>query len=125
MKMKTILNLTQHTATSEQIAAGVFEPASAEKKEICELLTFEHLPDWECLRDRAIALAQIAEERGADAAMIGGAPFFMAPLERALFPRGIKPLYAFTLRESVDEVLPDGTVRKTAVFRHRGFVEAV
>jgi hypothetical protein len=119
-----ILNLTQHAATTEQISAGVFEPAQDMKREICELLTFDFLPDWECLRDRAIALSQIAEESGADAAMIGGAPFFMAPLERALSSRGIKPLYAFTLRESVDEVLPDGTVRKTAVFRHRGFVEA-
>ncbi len=38
--------------------------------------------------------------------------------------RGITPLYAFTRRESVEEVLPDGSTRKTAVFRHAGFIPA-
>ena len=32
------------------------------------------------------------------------------------------PIYAFSVRESVEETLPDGTVHKTACFRHKGFV---
>jgi hypothetical protein len=55
-------------------------------------------------------------------AMIGGAPYLMAPLESALRAHGITPVYAFSVRESVDQVQPDGSVRKVAVFRHAGFV---
>ena len=35
----------------------------------------------------------------------------------------VKPLYAFSKREVVEEQLPDGSVRKTQVFKHLGFVE--
>ena len=55
-------------------------------------------------------------------AMIGGAPFLMGPLERALISRGIFPAYAFSRREVVEKATADGEVTKTAVFRHEGFV---
>ena len=118
-----IVNLTQHVATEDQRAAGVFEPSG--KEEVQRLLTFETLPSPEEVRRRAAALAQIAEESGATEAMIGGAPFLMAPLEEMLMGRGITPLYAFSRRETTEEMLPDGNVRKTCVFRHAGFVPAV
>lgn len=54
--------------------------------------------------------------------MIGGAPYFMAPLETALEWRGIIPLYAFSKRECHEKRNPDGSVSKTMVFRHEGFV---
>jgi hypothetical protein len=38
--------------------------------------------------------------------------------------RGITALYSFSTRESVDQPQPDGSVRKVAVFRHTGWVEA-
>lgn len=47
---------------------------------------------------------------------------FMGALERALIAKGVKPVYAFSARESVDHVQADGSVRKVAVFRHLGFV---
>ena len=56
--------------------------------------------------------------------MIGGAPFFMSALERALLDVGITPLYAFSIRESVEKAAEDGTVTKINVFKHVGFVEA-
>lgn len=37
-----ILNLTQHTATADQVAAGVVEPK--DKKKIQEMLTFTEKP---------------------------------------------------------------------------------
>ena len=43
-------------------------------------------------------------------------------LEEALMKRGIVPLYAFSRREVVETPLPDGSVKKTQVFRHLGFV---
>jgi len=113
-----ILNLTQHQGTPEQ---GVVEPT--EKGRVQALLTFSSLPSREEISERAAELAAIAEAAGATAAMIGGAPYLMAPLEASLRGRGIRPLYAFSVRESVETTDPDGTVRKTAVFRHKGFVE--
>jgi hypothetical protein len=115
-----ILNLTQHTATADQVAAGVVEPK--DKKKIQEMLTFTEKPTAGEVLERAEALAEIARAEGATHAMIGGAPFLMGPLHQALLTKGIKPLYAFSVRESVEEVLPDGSVRKTQIFRHAGFI---
>lgn len=49
----------------------------------------------------------------------------MVPLAEALRKRGFEPLFAFSRRESVEETMPDGSVRKTTVFRHVSFVPAV
>ena len=57
--------------------------------------------------------------------MVGGAPYLMGPLCAALKEYGLEPVFAFTERVSVDEVQPDGSVRKTAVFRHSGWVPAI
>jgi hypothetical protein len=138
--MTRILNLTQHSPTPEQIAAGVVsgEISDAQQTEVRALLTFDTLPTPVEVRHRAERLAEIAAsaftivDYGGDSglcanelfkyAMIGGAPYLMAPLEVALRARGITPVYAFSVRESVDQVQPDGSVRKVAVFRHAGFV---
>ena len=137
-----ILNLTQHTATPEQQAAGVIDLSEPELSKLRRLLTFETLPTAEEIFRRAKAIARLAEYEAARrlgltdvgghpaadltnhgvSAMIGGAPYLMATLERALRARGIKPLYAFSRRESVEQTMPDGSVRKMAVFRHLGFV---
>ena len=58
-------------------------------------------------------------------AMIGGAPYLMAELEKELWHLGIEPVYAFTRRESVETVGENGEVTKTAVFKHAGFVSAI
>lgn len=128
--MTTIINLTQHNATDEQIALGVVE--TADKAEIQTLLTFNSIPTQPEMIERAEAIAHIvASERnnmGLDdsvviKAMIGGAPFFMSTLERVLMMYNIQPVYAFSIRQSIDEVQADGSVVKRAVFKHAGFVE--
>lgn len=120
--MKTILNLTQHAASAEQVAAGVVDLTGEIRAAAITALNFLQLPQLEEIQDRARVLAEIAAQSGATAAMIGGAPYLMGALEGALAERGITPLYAFSVRESVEETLPDGSTRKTAVFRHVGFV---
>ena len=139
MKQK-ILNLTQHVATPEQIEAGVFEPTDDDKKEIQKLLTFEEVPTKKGIESRAMGLAKIASKIFNDVeyveeynhfdyveidrkAMIGGAPYLMGLLEAYLKHECVKPVYAFSKRESVDHLQPDGSVRKVQVFRHAGFVE--
>ena len=114
-----IVNLTQHEATREQIEAGVFEPV--EKELIKKLLTFTELPIIDELCDRAERLADIALENGADAAMIGGAPYLMILLHDTLVGRDIQPLYAFSERVSVEKE-EGGKIIKTSVFKHVGFV---
>jgi hypothetical protein len=117
-----ILNLTQHAATAEQVEAGVVEPA--EKSAVQAALTFDAIPTAPEMAERAELIARIAVDSGCKKAMIGGAPFFMAPLERALLAAGITPVYAFSVRDSVEQPDGNGGVRKVNVFRHIGFVEA-
>ena len=132
-----ILNLTQHRASPEQLAAGVVDAPAAMQARLSALLTFDALPTSDEVSRRAHALAQFALEAihvlgGVRQpvsdyyghAMIGGAPFFMAPLERSLLDIDVLPVYAFSTRQSDEVVGADGTVTKTTVFRHLGFVEA-
>lgn len=140
MPTSNIANLTQHRATADQIMAGVFDLAIQGDDfaaavglrqdqfgyyaRLSDVLTFDSLSSTSKMTSRAILLAQAAIKSGATHAMIGGAPFFMPTLERVLAQSGIQPLYAFSVRESVETVQPNGTVAKTAVFRHAGFVKA-
>lgn len=118
-----IINLTQHKATDEQLAAGVVEPVPELKAKIAEALTFDDVQTQVEIGLAAEALAWLADESGEAVAMIGGAPFLMSALEEALTEIGIRPLYAFSRRESVEQVQADGSVRKVAVFKHVSFVE--
>ena len=121
--MKEILNLTQHSATAEQVAAGVIAPAN--HSAVKALLDFQTLPTVADVWQRARQLAQLTKASGASHAMIGGAPFLMKELEFQLLAVGVNPLYAFSVRESVESVQPDGSVVKTAVFKHVGFYNPV
>lgn len=123
-----IINLTQHAATPEQIASGVIEPAAEDKKLIQSLLTFDEIPSVEELDRRAYGLATLVTNMGGANAshhrvMLGGAPYFMGRLEAAMKAQGHRPMYAFSRRESEDQVQEDGTVKKVSTFKHRGFVE--
>jgi len=127
-----ILNLTQHQGTPEQ---GVHELPKEQRAELRALLTFNDLPTPEEIGRRAWEIAALAERwfaenhpdrhgRDQRAAMIGGAPYLMAHLERQLGAKCILPLYSFTRRESVEETTEDGTVVKRSIFRHLGWVKA-
>lgn len=136
----TILNLTQHNATPAQITEGVVDLVGSDKDLLVKLLTFNTLPTVEEIESRAQKIAYIASdlyieeknnwiESGLDEddfeqyyAMIGGAPFLMGPLEVALKKFDIIPVYAFSVRDSVDVKQADGSVKKTAVFNHGGFI---
>ena len=123
-----ILNLTQHEATPQQIAEGVVDLTPEDRAQLRVLLTFDELPSAVQITTVASAICALALMAGlagppVAAAMIGGAPFLMSALERALRAAGVTPVYAFSRRESVEEVQPDGTVRKINVFRHLGFVK--
>ena len=122
-----IINLTQHSGTPEQVAAGVVDVPAELKSDLSALLTFTTLPSKEELNEAAMKVAAMAviccQGSDAPAAMIGGAPFLMAALEVALRHYNIKPLYSFSERVSEEKIEADGTVRKVNFFKHKGFVE--
>lgn len=129
-----IINVTQHSATAEQLAQGVVDLPEEVRECLSAALTFAGLPDAGEIEARAAIIAELAVQNGLGgddgddptpaSAMIGGAPYLMAPLERALRAVGIEPIYAFSTRASVEQHQPDGSVRKVMVFRHAGFVAA-
>jgi hypothetical protein len=118
-----ILNLTQNCATPEQVAQGVYEPEASLKAKVQQLLTFDELPNDDELISRTVGLVRIAVEQGAKAVLIGGAPYLMPMLHDGFTVMGIKIMYSFSKRTSVEKLNPDGTVTKTMVFKHEGFVE--
>lgn len=114
------MNLTRHSALPEQ---ECMERCEEEANGIKAILTFDELPTREEILARSSELAQFALDSGVQEAMIGGAPWLMGPLENALRRVGITPVYAFSLRESVEIEEEDGSVRKQTIFRHVGFVK--
>ena len=120
-----IINLTQHAPTVEQIREGVVSFDGEALEALKKALTFDDLPQKLEITRRAVAIAEMAADAGfgpGDGAMIGGAPYLMSALEQALTEREIRPLYSFSVRESIEQTLPDGCVKKTHIFRHLGFV---
>ena len=121
MKM-SILNFTQHAATAEQLEAGVIDLMQHDLASLKALLNFVGLPTADEIYERAYAIAALAENLFAETVMVGGAPFLMPVLQKALQMRGITVLYAFSERVSVEKLV-DGVVVKTNEFKHVGFVE--
>lgn len=56
----TILNLTQHVATAEQLAAGVVDLSEDLRIKLQELLTFEDMPNSCTMQLRADSIARLA-----------------------------------------------------------------
>ena len=129
-----IINLTQHHASSEDLAAGVADLPAGHRALLAQSLTADTLPTRAEIADRCANISQLAVHNGLGgdegddphptAAMIGGAPWMMAELERALLDVGVPSVYAFSVRESIEQTQPDGSVRKVNIFRHAGFVDA-
>ena len=117
-----ILNFTQHAATAEQVAAGVIDLMQHDLASLKALLNFVGLPTADEIYERAYAIAALAENLFAETVMVGGAPFLMPVLQKALQMRGITVLYAFSERVSVEKIV-NGVVVKTNEFKHIGFVE--
>lgn len=128
-----IINLTHHAATQEQIDVGVIDLPAGKKAILAELLTFETLPTLKKIQFRAEAIAELAATHDISDddyhagiypthAMIGGAPWLMSALESTLMDHFVIPIYAFSLRESIEQIQPDNSVRKINIFKHFGFV---
>ena len=118
-----ILNLTQHQATQDQIENGVVDLDATTKGWLVSMLTFDTLPTTEDIEYRASTIARNTRMLGYDKAMIGGALWLMSSLEKHLKINNIQPMYAFSVRESVETISDDGSVKKQNTFKHIGFIE--
>ena len=118
----TILNFTQHPTTPEQLAQGVINLMQHDLASLKALLNFVGLPTRDDVYNRAYAIAALAENLFAETVMVGGAPFLMPVLQKALQMRGITVLYAFSERVSIEKIV-NGVVVKTNEFKHIGFIE--
>ena len=125
--IEPIINLTQHLATEEQLQAGVVDLSEEKRKHIQTLLTFNRIPSEDEINWRADQIVRLLEgEEGYHCqVMIGGALWFMGPLTRKLKEERYIPVYAFSVRESEEEILPDGSVKKVNIFKHKGFIPAL
>lgn len=120
-----ILNLTQHAATPSQIKAGVVDLSTADRKALSALLTFVALPTDDDLAARAADITAFAVSHqldGPQVVMVGCASWFAVPLITTLSAAGFKAVQSFSARNVVDTHMPDGTVTKTVVFDHLGFI---
>ena len=128
--MVGIINLTQHELTPEQREFIDIE-CHTDRQKVKNLLTFTKLPTKEEIYYRALDLAAIVEnivdqDEHVDLflVLIGGAPYLMKPLIEELKKIGVTPVFSYTDRVSVETMQPDGSVVKTQVFKHLGYVEA-
>ena len=123
-----MLNLTQHALTAEQRRDGAVEPEADVKAQIQELITFDRsvMEHPEQILNRAKALVSLIKREYplVNQAMVGGALYFMPTLVRELKEAGIQPYFSYTDRVSQETHNPDGSVTKTLVFKHLGWVEA-
>lgn len=118
-----LINLTQHILTAQQLEGSV-EVTTGVRDEVIKLITFNELPTTEELKGNASRLAEICRDMHATHAVIGGAPYFMGPLEQALRKAGIVPLYAFTERVVMEMINQEtGEVTKTSKFNFAGWIE--
>ena len=125
-----ILNLTQHRSSKEQRNDGVVDLNDADYEQLQELLTFDELPDIGLMYHRAQMIRKLAKNEHNYkhlTVMLGGAPFFMALLERYLYDDGFghKIVYSFSKRVSEEYTDGDGKVIKTNIFKHIGFVKPI
>ena len=117
----SILNLTHHDATLEQLEAGVVEPS--DKATVRNLLTFVDLPTLDELRQRAYKLAEYADMEGVKKAMIEAPSYLISLLEAELIAHNIQPVHSFYGRWTTEKLDVDGRILAGIVFKHMGFIE--
>lgn len=120
-----MLNLTQHEATNEQLTQGAYEPLNKEAIKAALTFSAEDILDGK-IPERARLLAVLAKGEVEDngQVFIGGLPALMGPLTQALRAEGLEVFFAHSDRVSEDQIQPDGSTKKVAVFRHQFFYPA-
>lgn len=132
--MSIIINTLNHVMTPEQVASLPVEGEIVHVRDWAPELApmFTNSPsDADAIRAGVRAVIGSIESKGVVGIILpGGSPAWMFALARLIgqregaavcmnYPRY---LFAHSERVSVEEPQPDGSVRKTAVFQHRGWI---
>lgn len=124
--MSKFFFIMSHVATPDQIAAAhkdghdVVELDAAGKKLLVVPDDAGLGRDWFVQRAEAV-LAAVGGVRPGDTVHAMGQPQLANAVNAAVRRAGATLVESVTVRESVDEPQTDGTVKKTAVFRFRGY----
>ena len=114
------------SARKEAIAAEKRYFAAADRVKFCQRAAAEWGEAETSLRLALLdAEANPRPTRQDYKVLIGGLPALMSPLVKTLEARGLQPVFAHSDRVSEDQVQPDGSTKKVAVFRHQFFYDAV
>ena len=122
--MSKFLNVTNHQLTAAQLqdiinnGFEVVELPPELKTQWGQL----NVDNW---RDAVEAVWSFICKEEVEAAMIAGYAPAVFNLVNQSDRAGVEALYADTARESIETTLEDGSVRKTAVFKHKGFYSQV
>lgn len=121
--MRTIFNCTSHNLTAEQrVGFDVVElpvDLKAQWGQVTEL-------SKEGIADDVVSIVTqaIAGPNSDNLILVHGHPgVTYLVVSRLKGVPGIVPVYAESVRDSVEEKQPDGSVKKVSVFRHLGFRE--
>jgi len=117
-----ILNLTLNSSTKEQIDQGVVDLTESDKKLLIECLTFDHMPTYIQMVDKAEIIEDIVKKYNVDAAMIDCKPFFL-PILASCLSFQCQVLYPFYEEEIIEITKEDGRTEKISNCKHIGFVE--
>jgi hypothetical protein len=119
-----VYNFTMHEATQEQASQGVINLHGSDLVKLKAHLLFQPTYTNQDLLDAMLGLGEMMKARDPDLSgevsfMVGGLPNLMCALTQ------LAPIYQLVFadseRKSVDHHMPDGTVKKVAVFKHLGF----
>ena len=122
--MSKFLNVTNHNLTAAQI--NEIKTAGFEAVELPEELKTQwsqlNTENWQEVCHK---VWEFIMSNNIDTALVAGYAPAMYDIAFNMDRAGLTPVYADTARESVEIILEDGSVRKTAVFKHKGFYSII
>lgn len=122
-----LVNCTKHMSSDVIIPDGysglnftIIDPSPRDKERILELQDFNSgVPDFDDIKRRASAIAEIVARYGTKYAWVGGAGYLMSSLEAELKRRGINPVYSWSRRDYM-EITDDKGIKRLEMYREHG-----
>lgn len=110
-----------HTPFPEQ-GEGFLMLSTFEGGEVLQKRLNNTSSDVSELEALASELCGLAIKEGGEVYQPGGSPAFQVILGRKAKEMSVVLNYAHSVRDSIEEKLPDGTIKKVSVFRHQCWI---
>ena len=118
----TIINLTQHDATQDQLDAGVVNLIGEAAYKLKQAYRFNYVPSAEEKNRRVREIVQIAIDCKAEKALLDGPAWLTSALERELAVHEISAVYSFSMYPIIMTMEGDGTLVKRQRIKHMTFI---